>query len=75
MRAITLTVYFKDGDTPPEDLTIGQQFAGGSVTAMANYDMFSTMEIAEEALENSNDDRCIEAWEKIEKIMIGKAVS
>jgi hypothetical protein len=73
MKAMTLTVYFQDGEKPPEDLRIGNQYAGGTVTAMASYDMFSTMEIAEEVLESSNDDRCIEAWEKIEKIIIGKA--
>ena len=73
MKAMTLTVYFKNGEKPPEDLTVGSQYGGGTVTAMAAYDMFSTMEIAEEVLEHSSDDDCIEAWEKIEKVMMGKS--
>jgi len=73
MKAMTVTVYFEDGEMPPEELTIGSKFAGGHVTAMAAYDLFSTMEIAEQALEFSNDDKCIEAWEKIEKVMLDKA--
>ena len=50
----------------PGDATFGSVVNGGKVAAMAAYDMFETMEIAEAALEESTDDVCIEAREKIE---------
>jgi hypothetical protein len=65
MKAMTLTVYFEDGQSPG-NATFGSIVNGGKVTAMAAYDMFETMEIAEAALEESNDKVCIEAKEKIE---------
>lgn len=62
---MTITVYFEDGATPG-DATFGSVVNGGKVTAMAAYDLFETMEIAEATLEESNDEVCIAARKKIE---------
>lgn len=70
MRAMTIVVKF-DADSKPEPVAFGDKLLGGEVTALAAYDVIHTMEIAEEALENSNDDRCIEAAETIERIVVG----
>jgi hypothetical protein len=65
MKAMTIAVYFEDG-TMPLDITIGSMVNGGKVSALATYDLFETMEIAEAALEESDDEICTEARDKIE---------
>lgn len=66
MKAMTITVYYGEGQSPG-DVTFGSIVNGGEVTAMAAYDLFETMEIAETALEASSDDICVEAREKVRK--------
>jgi len=53
-----------------EAVSFGGKVLSGGVTALVTYDMIHTMEIAEEAIENSNDDRCIEAAEVIERCIV-----
>lgn len=69
MKTMTIIVKFADGQEP-ERVTFGDKVLGGEVTGLAAYDMMHTMEIAEGALENSNDDKCIDAAERIEKYIV-----
>jgi hypothetical protein len=69
MKAMTITVYFGHGQTP-DDVTFGSIVNGGTVGAIAAYDLFLTMKIAEAALEVRADDVCIQAVEKIEAASI-----
>ncbi len=69
MKTMTITITFEDG-VMPEPVAFGDNVLGGSVTALAAYDLFHTMDIAEAAFTNSNDERCIEAAEKIEKYIV-----
>lgn len=70
IKVMTLAIYF-DGEQVPENVTISSTVLGGTVTAMAAYDMFATMEIAEEALEASNCEICADAMEKIHSVITG----
>jgi hypothetical protein len=69
MKAMTITVYFEEGQKPG-DATFGSMINGGTVTAIAAYDMFETMKIAESALEEIDNDVCIEAIGKINNVII-----
>ena len=66
MKAMTVVIYFEEGQQP-ERVTIGEDYMGGKITGMAAYDMMHTMEIAERAIENSNEDQCVQAVEEIDK--------
>ena len=68
MKSITISIYYDDGQIP-EDITFDSIVKGGKVTAIAAYDLFETMEIAEAALESSNDEICFEAMKKIHQII------
>ncbi len=72
-RAMTIVVTFSENAKPESSVAIGDKLLGGEITAMATYDVVHTMEVAEEALENSSDDRCIEATESIEKYILQAA--
>ena len=65
---MTITIYFEDSKKP-EGVTIGSMVNGGKVTAIAAYDMFKTMEIAEEALESSDCEICADAMQNINNVI------
>ena len=69
MKAMTIVVYFKDGQAP-EPVTFNDTVLGGEVTAMAAYDVMHTMEIAESVIDYSSDPACVEAREKIDKYIV-----
>ena len=69
MKSMTIKISFEDGQFPG-DITFGSLINGGTVTAMACYDIFKTMEIAEAALERSTDGDCIDAIKKINAAII-----
>jgi len=69
-KAMTIVVTFEEGADPVPFGDIGEELFGGEVTAMATYDVMHTMEIAERALEESCDDRCIEAAELIDAYIV-----
>jgi hypothetical protein len=63
-KAMTIVVVFEDG-AKPEKVGFGDKVCGGEVVGLAAYDLMYTMEIAEQVLEESYDDECREAMEKI----------
>lgn len=67
-KAMTITLYFDANQSPP-NIRIGQEIQGAKVTAMSIYDLFETMEIAKNALEECGCDVCEEAKEKIDKVI------
>jgi hypothetical protein len=71
MKAMTITVYFEEGQEPTP-VTFGDKVLGGEVAALAAYDMFHTMEIAEAAIDESNDDKCIEARLKMDAFICNR---
>jgi len=73
MNAMTIVIYFEPGERP-ESLQFGDELAGGKITALASYDAISALEVAEEALERSLDDVCIEAYDTLMRIESGKTI-
>lgn len=71
-HAITLCIY-RDADVHIALPTLGGELLGGEVTAMACYDLFEAMEIAEDALEAGDEDDCREAMAKI-NLLIKRAL-
>ena len=67
-RRMTIAIEFKDGQEPG-DLNFDSVVNGGTVTAMANYDLFDALEVAEDALNECGSTRCMDALDTInEKI-------
>jgi len=64
MKMMTIVVKFEDGESPTP-VTFGDKVLGGAVTGLASYDVMHTMEIAEDLIENSTDNKSIETMEKI----------
>jgi len=69
MKAMTIVVKFEEG-AGPEPVDFDDKVLGCKATALTAYNVMYTMAIAEEALENSLDDRCIEVAEKIDKYIV-----
>ncbi|SEG16027.1 hypothetical protein [Marinobacterium lutimaris] len=67
-----ITVGFKfpdDAEIPRELLNLGGEFMGAEIYAAACYDMFKTMEIAEEAIANSFTNLSSDAANEINKVI------
>lgn len=69
MKAMTIVVHFEEGQKP-EPVGFDSIVCGGKVTALAAYDVIHTMEIAESAIEESDEPRCMSAMEKINTYIV-----
>ncbi len=65
----TVVVRFAPG-VKRERITFNDKLLGGEITAMASYDVMGVADIAEEALERSTDDDCLDALEKINEFIL-----
>lgn len=74
MKSMTIVVQFEEGQKP-DKVNFDSVVCGGRVSAIAAYDVVHTMEIAEEALDKSDDNCCIQAKRKIDDYIINRMKS
>ena len=55
IKALTVVIYF-NCDEQPENLMLGSRMNGGTITAIAAYDLFDGLLQAENALSDNGDD-------------------
>ena len=72
MNKRSFVIQYPDGKNKLSVKEMGE-LLGGEVTAIANYDVFETMEIAEAAIDMSDTPECLEAKKDIDNIILSQA--
>lgn len=70
IKTMTINLTYDD-QSQMEKINFDDIIKGGKVTAIASYDLFKAMEIAEEVLDNSFDEACADARAAIDKVILG----